>query len=189
MKRAVLVALLLIASIARADNTLRVISAGPNGEVATLAETNEIRVVFSEAMVVLGRIPPVVVAPFFHIEPQVIGALRWSGTTTLIFTPAKKLPYAATYNVTIDATAKSVAGNTLSAPYRFSFATPRVKLLNTNWYRQADRALVIGLRFNQGVAAASVLPKLQIKTFGRPFEQPIAPAEGVDRTTFDAKRK
>ncbi|HEX9163700.1 MAG TPA: hypothetical protein VF980_18475, partial [Thermoanaerobaculia bacterium] len=72
MKRVVvlLVALLLNIPFAHAANTLRIVSAGPVGEVASLAEANEIRVVFSEPMVVLGRIPPVVHAPYFHIQPQ-----------------------------------------------------------------------------------------------------------------------
>jgi hypothetical protein len=41
----------------RADSGLTVLSTAPTGEVASLAEVNEIRVVFSEPMVTLGRIP------------------------------------------------------------------------------------------------------------------------------------
>src|SRR5471032_1286146 len=114
MKRAAcIVVLLLTANLLHAADTLRVISAGPVGEVATLAEANEVRVVFSEPMVVLGRIPPVVTAPYFHTQPEVNGAFRCSGTTTLIFTPRPQLPFATAYNVTIDAAATSVAGNKL----------------------------------------------------------------------------
>ena len=58
---------------------LRVVSAAPNGEVATLAEANEIRVVFSEPMVTLGRIPAACVAPFFRVTPAIPGTFRWSG--------------------------------------------------------------------------------------------------------------
>ena len=76
----------------------------PTGEVATLAEANEIRVVFSEPMVTLGRIPARVTAPFFSVTPAIPGSFRWSGTTILIFTPDAKrpLPYATRYDVTID---------------------------------------------------------------------------------------
>ena len=42
---------------AGAGRSLSVVSAGPTGEVASLAEANEIRIVFSEPMVSLGRIP------------------------------------------------------------------------------------------------------------------------------------
>src|SRR5688500_8947057 len=97
---------------ATAANGLRVVTAGPVGEVATLAEANEVRVVFSEPMVALGKIPEPVVAPFFRIEPAVAGKYRWSGTTTLIFTPDKPLPYATEYTVTVDTSAKAISGKT-----------------------------------------------------------------------------
>ena len=48
---------------------LRVVSAAPGGELATLAEANEIRVVFSEPMVALGSVPARVTAPFFSRHP------------------------------------------------------------------------------------------------------------------------
>ena len=53
----------------------------------SLAEANEIRVVFSEPMVTLGSIPARVTAPFFSVTPAIPGSFRWSGTTILIFTP------------------------------------------------------------------------------------------------------
>ena len=60
------------------------------GEVAAVEEANEVRVVFSEPMVALGRVPARVRPSFFHISPAVAGTFRWSGTTILIFTPARK---------------------------------------------------------------------------------------------------
>src|SRR5213075_3500533 len=96
-----------------ADDKLTIVKAGPVGEVANLAEANEIRVVFSEPMVPLGKIPKVVAAPFFHITPAVKGTFRWSGTTTLIFTPEQQLPYATKYDVAVEAPA-------LDRPYNFS---------------------------------------------------------------------
>src|SRR5688572_13417304 len=85
------------AALAQAQGqALRVVNAAPDGEVATLAEANEIRVVFSEPMVTIGRIPARVTAPFFRVTPAIAGSFRWSGTTILIFTPDAKrpLPYA-----------------------------------------------------------------------------------------------
>ena len=99
---------------------LTVLRAGPVGEIAKMAEANEVRVVFSEPMVAVGKIPKVVTAPFFHIAPPVRGSFRWSGTTTLIFTPDPKapLPFATKFDVTIDATATALNGDTLSRGYR-----------------------------------------------------------------------
>ena len=81
---------------------LTVVSSGPSGALASLDQANEVRIVFSEPMVTLGRIPAVVTAPFVRITPAVPGSFRWSGTTMLIYTPDPKqpLPFATTYTVT-----------------------------------------------------------------------------------------
>ena len=109
---------------------LEVVQAAPQGEVDARPEAAEVRVVFSEPMVALGRIPATVDAPFFHIAPALPGSFRWSGTRTLVFTPAdpEHLPYATRYDVTIDATATSASGATLGRPYTFSFTTPTLRL-------------------------------------------------------------
>jgi hypothetical protein len=184
MKRvAVAVVFLLSAHVLSAAETLRVVSAGPVGEVASMAETNEVRVMFSEPMVVVGRIPEPVTAPFFRMDPPVKGSFRWSGTTTLIFTPAA-LPFARQFTVTIDRTARSVAGNTLDRDYTFSFTTPTIRLLRTQWYRKGDAVaapLVIGLRFNQPVDAETVATHLQLRTVAHPFEAPEIPPAGMER--------
>src|ERR1051326_4641081 len=117
-QRAILVLLLihfLLIPPGRADEKLRIVRAGPVGEVRSLAEANEVRVVFSQPMVALGKIPKVVAAPFFHITPPVKGTFRWSGTTTLIFTPDPKtpLPFATRFDVTVDPAAKSVSGKSV----------------------------------------------------------------------------
>jgi alpha-2-macroglobulin len=189
MKR--IVAALFVLSIAisaSAANGLKVVSAGPVGEVASLAEANEVRVVFSEPMVVLGKIPTPVTAPYFKIAPAVKGAFRWSGTTTLIFTPDKPLPYATEYTVTIDKSAKAISGRTLDQEYGWTFTTPTIQLRSTDWYRKDNGAVVIGLRFNQPVKAESILPHLQLRTQGHEL-QAIEPPPVGDKAGFEAKWK
>lgn len=186
MKRCVAALLVVFASFsAFAANGLRVISAGPVGETATLAEANEVRVVFSEPMVVLGKIPDPVTAPFFKIEPAVKGKLRWSGTTTLIFTPDKPLPFATQYTVTVDKSAKSVAGKTLDQPYQWTFSTPTIRLRSTDWYRKKSGAIVIGLRFNQPIDAQVLLPHLQLRTIAHEITLPSQPK---GEPAFEAKK-
>ena len=172
--------LLIPAGVAAAD--LRVRSAGPTGEIASLQQANEIRVVFAEPMVALGKIPEPVTAPFFKLAPARKGAFRWAGTDTLIFTPSEPLPYATTFTVTVDTTATSIAGNTLPAPYEFSFTTPTVKLLRTSWYRKTrrfDSPVVIALRFNQPVEPLR----------GREAPQPALRAASVDGAHSARKRR
>ena len=127
MRRLLAVTLFLLSAVSlHAAETLRVVSAGPVGEIANLSEANEVRVVFSEPMVVLGKVPKDLNPPWFRITPAVTGTFRWSGTTTLIFTPKARLPFATSYQVNVDIGATSVAGNKLDKPYTFTFSTPSV---------------------------------------------------------------
>src|SRR5688572_2094056 len=155
----------IIATVAAQNTALTVVNTGPEGPLDQLAQANEIRIVFSEPMVTLGRIPARVTAPFVRITPAIPGTYRWSGTTILIFTPDPKrpLPYATTYQVTVETTATAVSGRTLAKPVSFSFTTPVVRLLQTNWYRRGgtvNGALVALLRFNQPVNPQDVAKHL-----------------------------
>jgi uncharacterized protein YfaS (alpha-2-macroglobulin family) len=129
-------------------------------------------------MVVLGRIPQPVTAPFFRIEPAVKGTFRWSGTTTLIFTPDAPLPFATEFTVTVDQSAKSVSGKTLDQPYRWTFTTPTIRLLSTQWYRKKNGAVIIALRFNQAVAPNNLAAHLKLQTQAHHIELPPVPAAG-----------
>ncbi len=171
-----------------ATRPLAIVSAGPTGEVASLAEANEIRMVFSEPMVTLGRIPAVVGASYVRISPPISGTFRWSGTTILIFTPDPKrpLPYATRYGVTVDTTATAVSGRRLSEAYTFEFTTPTVKLLRTISYRRGGRAdapFVVLLRFNQPVEGADVLQHLTARFEPHAWSAPALSAEAERRLT------
>jgi alpha-2-macroglobulin len=179
---AVVLATCAFATEAQTPPSLIVQRAGPDGELTTLDQANEIRVVFSEPMVTLGRIPQPVTAPFVRIEPAIRGTFRWSGTTILIFTPDPRqpLPYATTYQVTVDTSARAVSGRQLTAPYRFRFTTPVVRLLAVDHQRldnRADRPLVLLLRFNQPVQPAAVLPHISARLQPHDWNPPgLAPA-------------
>ena len=148
--------LLLTVGVATQTAPLRVVSAGPNGELNQLQEANEVRLIFSEPMVALGRIPSNPTPPWVRITPAIRGTYRWSGTTILIFTPdpATPLPNSTNYVVTVDASAESALGHRMTSPFEFSFTTPTVKLTSLQWYRRQnrfDRTAVLLLRFNQPV--------------------------------------
>src|SRR5262249_19241687 len=156
---------------------LTVVQSGPTNEVQNLREANEIRIVFSEPMVVLGRIPDPVTAPFVTIRPVIQGTFRWSGTTILIFTPdpARKLPNATQYDVTIDTSAVAVSGRRLAGPSRFTFTTPTVKLVAVDWYRKNkryDNPMVIALRFNQPIRTADVVAHTTLRFEPHAFDAP-----------------
>src|SRR5688572_11748370 len=166
-----------LATSAQSPPVLTVQRGGPTGEIAELDDANEIRIVFSEPMVALGRIPQPVTAPFVRIQPALTGTFRWSGTTILIFTPDPKqpLPYATRYQVTVDTAARAVSGRQLAAPYTFAFTTPTVRLLVADHHRlegRADRPVVFMLRFNQPVQPAAVLPHLTARLEPHTWDRP-----------------
>jgi len=171
-----LLSILLSTAAQPAPAPLRVASAGPSGEVASIEEANEIRVVFSEPMIALGTVPPRLRPSFFHITPAVTGTFRWSGTTILIFTPAKRLPLATKYDVRIDAGTAALSGRRLAAPYTFSFITPTARLLKAEHYRPGgrfDAAPIVVLRLNQPVKAEAVVPHLHPQFDRHPFVAPV----------------
>lgn len=159
---------------------LRIVSAGPTGEIAKLEQANDIRVVFSESMVALGQVPPRVRPSYVHVSPAVEGAFRWSGTSILIFTPSRPLPAATRYDVRIDAGVAALSGRRLASPYVFSFTTPTVHLLETTGYRKGgrfDAPLVIALRFNQPVRASDIARHTTARDLAHPWTPPsIDPA-------------
>src|SRR5262245_27118556 len=147
---------------------LTIVSTGPTGEVPRLQDANEIRVIFSEPMVPLGRIPSNPSPAWIRISPAIKGAYRWSGTTILIFTPdpASPLPMATTYTVTVDGSAAAVSGRTLGTTQSFSFTTPTVRLTSARWSRRGDRfdaPVTLALMFNQRVRASDVISHLAVR--------------------------
>ncbi len=168
---AVVVSLVILAGIPVAGQrpaNLTVVSAGPTGETGSLEEANEIRIVFSEPMVALGRIPQPVTAPFVTMTPGIPGGtFRWSGTTILIYTPdpKRKLPFATRFSVTVDPSAAAVSGRRLATPYTFTFTTPTVKLRSAEPFRRNgryDSPMLVALRFNQPVTPAEVAAHLTL---------------------------
>lgn len=147
---------------------LTVVDAGPAGALQQLDQAREIRVVFSEPMVALGRIPSNPTPSWIRISPELRGTFRWSGTTTLIFTtdPASPPPFATRFTVTIDRSAESAAGRRLPAPHTFSFTTPAVRLEAVRWARRAGRfddPVTLALTFNQPVRSADVLAHVSVR--------------------------
>ena len=66
--RAIILSLLFLLSLpAAALAQLTIVSASPQGELQTLEQANEIRIVFSEPMVVIGKVPDPVRPPFVRI--------------------------------------------------------------------------------------------------------------------------
>ena len=184
------VSLCLFAATVSAQSGLTVVSNAPVGDLTGLQHANEIRIVFSEPMVTLGKIPDPVRAPFVRITPAVSGSFRWSGTTILIFTPERPLPFSTRYEVAVDTTATAVSGRKLERPYTFDFTTPTVRLERVRWYRRGgtvDGRIVLMLYFNQPVRTADVAAALRARFEPHAWAPPAILPDLVDSDRFNAK--
>jgi hypothetical protein len=180
---------------------LTVVSHAPVGEVAQLADANDVRVMFSEPMIAIGGAAVTGQPLWITITPAIGGHWFWSGTRTLIFSPDPDtpFPYATRYTVRIDASATSVAGHALGSPYEFEFTTPTVRLQQTLWYRKNDRfdqPAVLMLRFNQPVRPGDVVTHTHVRLTPHAWTLPVLQAEARARleradpaglARFDAK--
>jgi uncharacterized protein YfaS (alpha-2-macroglobulin family) len=195
--RGLILALLTVAAPAHAQTVLTVVAGQPTGELAKLEQVAEVRVRFSEPMVPIGRLPDQVVVPFFSIRPAVTGTFRWASPTLLVFAPDAKTPLARAtrYDVTIAAGATAVSGRSLGRPFTFSFTTPTVRLLQTQWYRlngRFDQPVVIPLRFNQPVRPADVAAHVTVRYEPHDWSRPTLTVDErarmrVEAARFDAK--
>ena len=181
---------------------LSVVSHGPTGEIAQLADANDVRVMFSEPMIATGSAAVTGRPSWITISPEPRGYYFWSGTRTLIFSPDPEtpFPYATHYTVRIDASATSVAGRALGTAFTFDFTTPTVRLLQTAWYRKDgrfDAPAVLMLRFNQPLARpADVAAHTHVRLVPHAWTPPELQSEGRARlersdpaglARFDAK--
>src|SRR5688500_3112150 len=184
--------LCLFASTVNAQSGLQVVSTGPDGALTSLQHANEIRIVFSEPMVTLGKIPDQVPAPFVRIAPAIDGSFRWSGTTILIFTPERPLPFSTRYEVTVDTTATAVSGRKLEQPYTFDFTTPTVRLDRVRWYRRGgtiDGRIVLLLYFNQPVRSSDVAAALSARFEPHAWTPPRILPDPTQAERYNAKVK
>lgn len=189
--RAAAVVLGLLAGQAWAGEALRVLKAGPVGETANLAQAGEIRVVFSEPMVALGRVAELREVRGFSISPPVAGTFRWAGTDTLVFRPEKPPPFATRYEVRVGPELRSVSGRSLSNPYVFAFTTPTVRLRSVRWIREDGTVrspVLLAVAFNQKVDPRQVLPHLSLAYRPHGYAPPPLPAGAEERLSREDPR-
>jgi alpha-2-macroglobulin len=175
--------------VARQAPPLRVVSSGPTGEIRQLTEANEVRIVFSEPMVALGRIPSNPSPSWVRIAPAIVGTFRWSGTTILIFTPSpsRPLPHATRYTVSVDATATAISGRQLGARYEFSFTTPTVRMISARWARvnnRFDQPVSLAIELNQRVRAEDLAQHLAVRF--EPHEAELPRLTSDERARLEA---
>jgi hypothetical protein len=196
---ALLTSIVVAPGVATQSASLRVLDASPRAELNQISEANEIRIVFSEPMIPLGRTPSNAAPPWVTIAPAATGTWRWSGTTILIFTPDPALPLATRFVVTLAATTASDAGRPLGSPYTFTFTTPTVKLQSVRWERRQgrfDQPVQLALTFNQAVRPGDIQAHTVVRYEPHEFEAPVLQprdrarlqaSDAIGLQRFDAK--
>ena len=171
------VLLLTAATVASQEAPLTVIRADPSGELTTLADAGQIRIVFSEPMLAIGAVPDGRAPVWLRMTPAAPGTFYWAGTKTLVFSPdpARRLPYSTKFTIRVDATATSLAGRRLAAPYEIAFTTPTLRLTKASASRKTQRfdsPVVIRLYFNQPVRIEDVLAHTRVSLEPHNWKKP-----------------
>ncbi len=164
----------------------RVVFAAPKGQVD---EGVEIGVVFDRALRAVDRADAV--PPPIQITPAVDGSARWVGTRGISFAPKSgQLPSATEFKVEIPAETRALDGSALGTAYRFSFQTPRPKLVNSspgNGARDVLPTTPIVLHFNQNVSVDSIQRLGVLKAKGKACRFTASRENPADERTVHLK--
>lgn len=170
---------------------LRVVFSSPRGE---LRGPSEITVLFSKPMRALELAGNE--APFpGKIEPAIPGVWQWTGTRAVSFIPARedgkggasRLPGGTSFRVTIPASTRSLAGETLAEDYVFSFSTERPRLVSTQPWENFSRLKPddpIFVFFNQPVADAEIEKNVKLLVGGAPVPFKITRPDPANKKHF-----
>ncbi len=136
------------------DGVFRVVFAGPEGESTGASEIN---IVFSRALRGLDVEAPL---PPVSITPPIAGKWLWVGGRALRFVPElTRLPNATEFVVEVPASVRAQDGQTLREPYRFSFTSPRPKLVRAEPAQGSDGLVpqtTFELYFNQAIDPVAI---------------------------------
>ena len=150
---------------ASAQDSLRVLSVSPQGELRSIRDALSIVVTFSHPMVALQPSPVKIDRGPIELDPPLPGAFRWLGTRTLAFTPLDTLPYATQFRARIPAGTTSLHGQVLAADFVWTFTTPRPVLLvshprqNEKW---VDPRSPLYLKFNQPMSPQRIGDRIKL---------------------------
>ncbi len=115
---------------AQPDGALAVVAATPTG--ASEPDVHP-TITFSRPVVTLGQAEDANTRKGpATLTPAVPGAWHWIGSSAVEFVPDAPLPLATAFTVEVAAGLTALDGTSLTAPYRFSFETPRPRLLDAS---------------------------------------------------------
>ena len=163
---------------AGAGPPVSVVQATPQTEVEGTAA---ITVVFDRPMIALGAVPDGSDASRFPItvDPPVEAVYRWVAGDTLKVALTKPLKNAHVYTAAVPRNVRALDGQTLAEEYRWSFHTPRPRLIYAApWPRERERAdrllpddaLLLTFNLEMDVAALKRVLKLSANSSQLAFD-------------------
>jgi alpha-2-macroglobulin len=153
-------------------DSLRIISATPNGLTETRDQSRMVVVIFNKPMVPLQALPQFEEKGPLTFQPQLSGKYRWLGTSTLTFVPTDTLPFATEYKANVPAGTKALDGSILASDYEWTFQTPRPILVRTipgvsrrymNEWKWVELNQLIYVQFNQPIDPSHATPFISVK--------------------------
>ncbi|MFH0902089.1 MAG: alpha-2-macroglobulin family protein [Pseudomonadota bacterium] len=161
----------------RASPGFQVLAHSPEGEASRV---DHVVIVFSEPMVPSTALDQAPGPAQASLVPQPRGEWLWLGPRTLMFQASDHFPMATEYQVIVKPETRSLAGATLGAPYRFSFATPAAAPTRAHPRgTAASKNPIVFLEFDQAIAAAAILPTIAASIDGQPLDLRLANAQEV----------
>ncbi|MBN8217765.1 MAG: Ig-like domain-containing protein [Spirochaetes bacterium] len=122
-------AILALCALPLAAEKLEILAALPSGELDTQEWSREVKIVFNQPMVALQQVARDLAIDAVAAQPPLPGTWRWAGGDTLILRVTNRLAWATSYAVEVGTGIASLSGERLAQPYRFTFNTPRPRLV------------------------------------------------------------
>ncbi|MEK6795485.1 MAG: alpha-2-macroglobulin family protein [Spirochaetota bacterium] len=129
----ILLSVLFIVASASVHAALTVLATIPVGDTTA----NTVSVTFSEPMVVLAKLNAPITDGPMRFTPAASGVFRWTGTSTISFTPDKPFTKNTRYTAVLSALT-AVSGQRMQREHTWSFDTPRPRLLNSFPYNDPN---------------------------------------------------
>lgn len=113
------------------ENSFRVISVSPEGELSNAIKYPSIQVQFNQPVIPLGKLgKPSDKSEIVTINPPLKGVFRWYGTSVLSFESSDKVLPQQEYSISINPQTKALNGESITGVIEFSFVTEEVEMEN-----------------------------------------------------------
>jgi uncharacterized protein YfaS (alpha-2-macroglobulin family) len=145
---------------------------GPSGTIPHENLEGGIWVLFNKPVIALKTLDkPATSSTILSIAPRIEGIYRWYGSRLLAFEPKGPLAPATEYTFSVNASLRSLEGETLTGETRYTFRTEPLQIVDVtpsgdDVVPEASRQVVV--TFNFPVDMKTILPFIRLEANGKP---------------------